>query len=66
MAKSDALNVLLLHVLDVGHFDKFTKDVPNGDVLTIVFPSPDISYRSAYNSNRGVPLGARHAMDIRN
>ena len=43
MAKSDALNVLLLHVLDVGHFDRFTMEVPNGEVLTMVLPSPDIS-----------------------
>ena len=43
IAKSDALNVLLFHVLEVGHFDRFTIEVPNGEELTIVFPSPDIS-----------------------
>ena len=43
IAKSDALKVLLFHVLDVGHFDKFTIEVPKGEVLTIVFPSFDIS-----------------------
>ena len=37
------LNVLLFHVLEVGHFDKFTSEVPNGDELTMELPSLDIS-----------------------
>ena len=65
IAKFAAVKVLPFHVVAVGHFDKLTSVAPAGDPTRLP-PSADNSYKSAYNSYRGTPLGARHVIDIRN